>query len=271
MKSIFKWLLVALTVFAFIGCIETTTLVRVNKDGSGEVEETFLMGTEILQMLMDFGEPQEEGADADFGLLDKEKLAKRAHDMGEGVSLKSAEKISTEKSQGYKAVYSFSDINKLRVNQNPGENVPSDDQGGDPPKRELITFEFKKGSGGKPASLTIINPQREPEEEQKEAGAEAAGDEAEGMLEMFKQIFQDMKINVAVEVAGKIKETNATYQDGSTIVLMELDFSKIVQDEEAFKKLALSETESLEKTKEIIKDIPGIRVELQDRIEVKFK
>jgi hypothetical protein len=52
---------------------------------------------------------------------------------------------------------------------------------------------------------------------------------------------------------------------------MEMDFSKIVENEEAFKKLTLSKTESLEETKQVIASLPGIKVELKDRVEVQFK
>lgn len=45
----------------------------------------------------------------------------------------------------------------------------------------------------------------------------------------------------------------------------------IVENEEAFKKLALSKTESLEETKQVIASLPGIKVELKDRVEVQFK
>ena len=96
-------------------------------------------------------------------------------------------------------------------------------------------------------------------------------EQEEGMLKMFKMFFKDMRIDVSVEVNGKIVKSDATHVEGSKITLMEMDFSKIVENEGAFKKLALSKTESLEETKQVIASLPGIKVELKDRVEVQFK
>ena len=268
------WLLVILTVvlFAIGSCIESTTLIRLNKDGSGEVEDILLMRTDVLQLLM--GVSQEMGEEpGEFELADRAKLEARAREMGEGVALKSVENIGTETHQGYRALYTFQDINKVQVNENPDESVP--DAGGpgeESPNREIITFQFEKAKGKNPASLVINLPQDEPEFESEEAQPEEFPEEqSEEMLNMFREIFKDMKIDVALEVNGKIMKTNAAHQDGSRIILMELDFGKIVKNEEAFRELALSNTNSLEETKELTKDVPGIRVEMQDKIEVQFK
>jgi len=276
MKSIGKWIIVLITVLSLAGCIESNTVIKVNLDGSGEVEETFLMGTEMIQMIMGFAaSPGEEGGSPP-DLLDRPKLEQKALSMGDGVTLASAERISTDKSQGYRAVYRFSDITKLKVNQNPDENVPeSPSEGGEDPTRELITFQFKKGTKTEPAVLTIINPPMETADEyaEPEQGEKAGSgpEQEEGMLEMFKMFFKDMRIDVSVDVNGKIVKSDATYVEGSKITLMEMDFSKIVENEGAFKKLALSKTESLEETKQVIASLPGIKVELKGRVEVQFK
>lgn len=276
MKSMGKWFVVLIAVLTLAGCIESNTVIKVNRDGSGEVEETFLMGTEVIQMMMGLAASSGEEESPPPDLLDRPKLEQKALAMGGGVTLTSAEKISTDKSQGYRAVYRFSDINKLKINQNPDENVPESPSGGkEDPTRELIAFQFIEGTKTKPAVLTIINPPMETADQSTEtAQGEKAGpgpEQDEGMLEMFKMIFKDMRIDVAVEVNGKIVKSDATHVEGSKITLMEMDFSKIVENEEAFKKLALSKTESLEETKQAIAALPGIKVELKDRVEVQFK
>jgi hypothetical protein len=96
-------------------------------------------------------------------------------------------------------------------------------------------------------------------------------EQEEMMMGVFKETFRDMKIDVAVEVNGKIVKTDAEHVDGSRIVLMELDFSKIVENEEALRTLAMSENESIENTKAVMAKVPGIRVELKDEVEVQFK
>jgi len=272
MKKLWKLIIIISALLTMGSCIESTTLVRVQKDGSGEVEDTLLMRTEVIQMLMSVG--QEMGEESgDFELVSREELEQRAREMGAGVTLSSVENIVTETHTGYRALYTFQDINTLQVNENPDENVPdSGSPGEEAPNREIITFQFDKAKGKDPASLVINLPQEETKTESEEAHPEELPEEqSEDMLNMFREIFKDMKIDVALEVDGKITETNAEHQDGSRIVLMELDFGKIIQNEEAFRELALSNTNSLEETKELIKDVPGIRVEMQDRIEVQFK
>ena len=258
MKALAKWLCAIVVVFSLTGCIESKILIKVNTDGSGEIVETFLMSKEMLQM------PD---------LLDMDKLKEKTGTMGEGVTFASAEKVSTDKAQGYKAVYQFSDINKIMINQNPDENVPQPPaEGEDEPVKEFITFKFAKGTKSKPAVLTIINPQKESRQEAVAPDKAAPiSDQEAMMMDIFKETFRDMKIDVAVEVNGKIVKTNAEHVDGRRVVLMELDFSKIVENEEALRTLAMSKNESLENTKAVMAKIPGIRVELKDKVEVQFK
>ena len=289
MKGRIMWLGVLMAVFFLTGCIESNIIVKVNTDGSGEVVETFLMSKEILQMmagLASLGEEGEQTMPEMPDLLDMDKLKEKTGAMGEGVTLASAEKVSTDKAEGYKAVYQFSDINKVMINQNPDENVPQPPAEGEAdPVKEFVTFKFTRGTKSKPAVLTIINPQNESWDEADAHGqdSQAKADQSKGeepvqlsgqedmMMDIFKETFRDVKIDMGVEVNGKIVKTNAEFVDGRKIVLMELDFSKIVENEEALKALAMSENESLENTKDVMSKVPGIRVELKDKVEVQFK
>ncbi len=275
MKTLIKLIFLSVISVTIASCVESTTLIRVNRDGSGEVEETFLMKTDVLNMLMGFAETPGDKNEQAQGLVNMEKLERKALAMGKGVTLKSAEELSSEKGQGYRAVFSFKDINNLVVNQNPDENVPSTDTTGeDAPETEYITFQFRKGSDSETSLLTIFNPPEEteetvPMEEREKTEAPAAKDEE--MIEMLKEIFRGMRIHIALEVDGTIISSNAAYLEGSKVTLIDMDFSKIIENEELFRKLATEDTESIEKTKEIIKDIPGIRVELQDQVEIQFQ
>jgi hypothetical protein len=289
MKALVRWLVAMVVVFSLTGCIESKILVKVNIDGSGEIVETFLMSKEILQMMAGLASLGEEGEQTEPempDLLDMDKLKEKTGTMGEGVTLASAEEVSTEKAQGYKVVYQFSDINKIMINQNPDENVPQPPaEGEDDPIKEFVTFEFTRGTKTKPAILTIVNPQKEfsdetdlPEQAVQAEAAQSNGDEPPQisgqeamMMDIFKEAFRDVKIDMAVEVNGKIVKTNAEHVDGRSVVLMELDFSKIVENEEALRTLAMSKNESLENTKAVMAKVPGIRVELKDQIEVQFK
>ena len=46
-----RWALPALAILFFTGCFQTVTLIRVNRDGSGTLEERFLLGNRFADML----------------------------------------------------------------------------------------------------------------------------------------------------------------------------------------------------------------------------
>ena len=75
-----KWLtkLLAVTVLGVFlnGCIEMRTLITVNKDGSGLVEENIFLGKEIINMFKEFAsafgdstQPQQ-----DFNMFEEDKI-----------------------------------------------------------------------------------------------------------------------------------------------------------------------------------------------------
>ncbi len=256
----------ALAVLLLAGCIQTVTTVKVNKDGSGTVEETVLLSKSLLEMLKNLGQPEEEQQ----GLASREELEQKAANMGEGVELVSSEQIENEQGSGYKAVFSFRDINTLRINQNPGENVPNPNAE-EQEQVELVTFHL---SPGRTATLDVFTPPPQPagaeQEEQTGEGGPAAQDNPE-MMEMLRELYKDMKIALYVEVNGSIVDTNATYREGSTVTLLDMDFGKLMEDEKAFQSLVKEEPNSLEELKEIVKNNPGIKAELQDQVSIRFR
>jgi hypothetical protein len=265
-------LIVPLLMIIFLtGCLQVETTITVNRDGSGTVERIFLMQKEILGMLASMSSMGEEDGGEDFELLDRDELNGEAATMGAGVKLVSAEPYETDTFSGYKAVFSFPDINDLRVNQNPGESVPDGAAAeGDSPQ-EYVTFSLSKGAS---STLKIKLPS-EMQGDQEGSGTEsdmgATAEPAAEDLEMMKQIYGTMKMSMHVQVNGTIRKTNATYREGSTITLMEMDFGKVVENEEKLKLLATNSDESIEGMKALMDDIPGIKVELQDSVEVVFR
>lgn len=301
--------LIIITLFALTGCIQVDTLIKVKPDGSGVIEETFLMNKAFVQqmkammeeMAKQMGQQMEPQADQQtsegkkegeprqekesqkkpesFDIFNEKELKDRATKLGEGVTYLSGSKIVTDDYEGYKAIYAFNDIQKIRINQNPGEKVPSGPQQEGPDaksKKEYITFIYTKG---KPSELLIKLPSEKPEKTKKKSpdvpedqtSAPIDDQQAEAMMAQMKGIFEGMKIAVAVEVEGKILETNATYREGSRITLMELDFGKLIEKAEDFKKFSLAQPETLEETKQFMKDIPGIKVELNEEIKITFQ
>lgn len=269
----------AIILFALLsGCFQVEKVIHVKADGSGTVEETVLMSKEAVaqlkamskQMAEQMGGENAEGATEEFSLLDEKSLKKQAEKMGEGVTFVSAEKVSTDTGEGYKAVYAFEDVTKLKVNQNPGDSAPTGPGGGSSTSpQENIVFEFGKGD---PSLLVINLPKQEPGEGEGEAEeTDAADSNVEAEMEQMKAIFQDMRMAVRVAVDGEIVETNATYRDGSKVTLMEIDFGKLVSDLDAFKRLAKQKPDSLEEAKEILGQVEGVKIETERPVNVRFK
>jgi hypothetical protein len=268
-----RWPVVALALLVLAGCFETITLVRVNQDGSGSVEQRVLVSSAFLDMLKGIGtageQDGESGQEAQV-LVDQERLRQQAARMGEGVELASSEPLRSERGAGYLAVYRFKDVNALRLSSNPGENIalpnfdPAERQAEEP---RYLTFRFQPGAT---AVLDILLPP--PAERQAVEPTQGAREEPdENQLRMMRQIFQDMRIGLAVEVRGRIVDTNASYREGSTVTLVDLDFGKLIQDEALLRKLVMAQPRGLEDMKSLLGGIPALKLELQDRLTVRFR
>lgn len=267
MKTLRPFLLACVAMFLFSGCLQIEKVVKLKPDGSGTVEETLIMTKSAIdglkQMAAGFG--GDKGADAKpFDLYDEAKIKEAGEKMGEGVTLVSATKISSDKGEGYKAVYAFPDINKLKVDQNPSSSMPSPGGGmKKEDKKEPVVFKFDKGN---PASLTVTMPQ--PEFKKKEPQPAGVEDMA---MQMAQQMFKDMKITLAIEVAGEIKETNAEYRDGARVTLMEMDMNKLLANPAKFKELAKADPQSLQETKALLKGLDGVKVETAPEVKISFQ
>jgi len=236
------------------GCLQIEKIVKLKPDGSGTIEETLVMSKEtaarLKQMAASFGKPAggKKGAAPDSGLLNEKALREEADTMGAGVKFVSAKKIDTDKSEGFTAVFSFADIDKLKLDQNPGSALSS-----------------IGGAKGSPAELEIAMPQSK-------AAPKPQSDEAQAVaMQAMQQIFKDMKITIAVEVHGSITETNAQYRDGSRVTLMEMDFNKLLSNPEKLKELAKGNPQSLQESKALLKGLDGVKIESAPGVTVKFE
>ena len=271
MKSLRLLLIAAFSVVCLSGCLQIEKIVKLNADGSGTLEETLVMSKETAAKLKEMaasfgtGAAGKKGAAPDTGLLNEKRLRAEADTMGAGVKFVSAKKIDTEQTEGFTAVFSFTDINKLKLDQNPGNalsTVGGAKGGPGQSKNEPLVFHFTKGS---PAELDITMPQsKNPPKPQ--------SDEAQAMaMQAMQQIFKDMKISVAVEFQGAIKETNAEYHDGSRVTLMDIDFNKLLSNPEKFKELVKSNPQSLQESKALLKGLNGVKIESAPEVTVKFE
>lgn len=268
-------LISALFLLALTSCIDVTTKVKLNTNGSGTIEETVMISKDIIAMLegfMAFDSTDSEVQKTE--MFSEDELKNEASSFGEGVKYISSEKHETQTMKGYTAVYSFNDINKVKVENDPGEKVPSNfDSQDDVEKEDVITFNFTKE---KPLSLKIFIPKSEKsEDENDEVGfVETEENEMEtdttGMAQQMQMMFKNMKVSVSLEINGKIVETDAAFVDGNKITLFEMDFEKLLSDPEKLEQLEKTKPDNFEQALELMKDIPGFKIEFKEVVNVIF-
>lgn len=271
MKIIYSLILIFSFFILLNGCIEVRTLVSVNPDGSGQFEETVLLNKEITDLLAQFS--SDSAGNNSFNLFNEEEMIHKAKNYGEDVKYISGEKLSEKNKEGYKVIYSFKDLNNLKINENPGSRIP-DESGEMEEVPENIIFEFTKGS---PSQIKIFMPEKIKNDKNIEgekndttsSNVDSLGNTGDE-LEKMKYFLKDMLISVNLKINGSIKETNASYFNDSTITLLKIDFNEVLNDSLSLKKIENIQPENVEALKKIIKNVPGIKVELQNPVNVKF-
>jgi hypothetical protein len=306
------------------GCIQDDIRVTVRPDGTGTIEERLLISNEVTGLLEGMPEGKEtedkgeksaaageteagaerEGAAGDSDgqavrKAGKEKpdpaarmmrqAGKRAARFGPDVSLDSVVPDKTESATGYRAVYGFEDIRKIRI----GKEQDREGSGPDDPAEQAvrqddaIRFEFTGATAGAPALLTVRLPEQERQKAAKRGKREkrknresppAGGDEAPPRepedpkaLEMMQTLFKGMRMTIAVRIEGAIVETNATWRDGGDIVLMDMDFERILENRDLVQEMAAGKPDSFADMKALFHGVKGLKFELQNPVLVRFK
>ncbi len=286
------------------GCIRDDTVIHVKQDGSGTIEDTVMLSNELIESLQNMAKGLVEGVpdanakgdtntntDAKDSVKDKDGAKNKAEvqdpiqtmmkdaqsrekQYGPDVKFVSATPVKTETMSGYKAIYAFRDINTLRINQNPGNKtgMPTDGKDKSQKKEEIINFKFVKGPV---STLTVTMPETEkdkkPADEVKQDGQQNTGEADPASAEMTKMIFKDMSIRLVLEIEGAIVNTNATYRDKSQLTLIDMNFGKIIENVKAFEKLNAMQPKTIEETKELVKGIEGLKIEMNNPVVVSFQ
>lgn len=256
---------------ALTGCLKVNTTINLNPDGTGTIEETVMMKSTIISMIKEFTESfEEENVEAEeFKLYKEEEQRAKASDFGEGVEFVSGSEILEPDFEGYKVIYSFTDINKLKLNPSPDNKVNFGDEPEESSEseKEFLTFNFKKGS---PSELSIFFPKTDFIDEE-DIEDESTDSLETGMNEMFNMMFDGMRISMNLNLNGKVSETNATFVQDSIITMVDIDFAELMKDKDIMSSLEKNKPKSLEEFRELTKDIDGIKIEFNEEVTVKFQ
>lgn len=274
MKKIIFLFNIALITVLFIGCLQVDTTINVKKDGSGTINEKVFMSKTFVNMMKEFATAFQDSsttAEEEFSLFKDDEIMADAKEYGSDVKYVSHEFISNDQWEGYEVVYSFDDISKIRIQPDPDSKMGmSEEEAGVEESDEYYFFKFKKGDVSEliidrpPIEFDSDSSSQESASEDVESNEDELGDEAMKMME-------GMKINIAINVEGNITTSNATYVDGSTITLFHMNLGEMMKNKEAFKDFKNNEPKNIEEMKEFMEKFPGMKIEIQKPVSVKFK
>ncbi|MCB0297428.1 MAG: hypothetical protein KDG51_19790, partial [Calditrichaeota bacterium] len=194
MKNFNKLVSLLVLPLLLVGCIQVETIIRLKADGSGTIEKTVLVSREFINMmgmmktLFQSDSTGEDSAEDPFDFDDEETLRANASKLGVGVRFLSAEKIDTDKLEGVKAIYAFSDITQVRIDPGMTGDIPSmdDEDAPESSREEYADIHFRKGN---PARLVITFPREEDKDAPDEMESDTLSleeDEDSGMGRRFK-------------------------------------------------------------------------------------
>jgi hypothetical protein len=248
MKKLFSLLTLAIAALGMSSCLEYKGVITLNKDGSAVLEETSLINTSMLAGL--------GGGDAAGGpqgmVMDKAKAEARAKTLGEGVTLKSHEEVSTpDGKKGAKVVYTVADVTKLQYafDGAQGQSKP-------------MTF-TRAGN-----TITITNPE---DKKDKPKQPEVPEEAKKAQLAMFKPMLAGLHLSIDVKAPGGIASTDAAHVAGDTVTLMELDLDKVAKNDDNLLKVLDSMEGGKAEAAAKFKGMDGVKVEGKDSVKIELK
>ncbi len=269
-KAFTKFVLFLLTAVLFTGCLEVNTTIHLNKDGSGTLEESVLMSSQVIEMISAFAASFDStGTDtASFSLFREDQLIADTAKYGTGVEYVSGRELKQDGKEGYNVVYAFRNINDLKINQNPNSKIDMEGvEFEEDTAREFLYFNFDKGN---PSELTIRMPSMNDQTVSNEVAAEdTSSANTEGMDELLK-LMKGMRVSLTLDVNGSITQTNASYVNGSSITLFDINFNDLLDNPEKLKMFRQQNPKSLGEIKKIVENLPGVKVELNNPVHIKF-
>lgn len=242
-------------------CMEMTSVVTVNKDGTGSIEETALIGAQVKAMLGAQGDGAQGGPGIKDMVPDKAKAEERAKKLGEGVTVKSHEPVKlADGREGVKVTYAVADISKLKYE--PFDSKGKEDSGNSP-----ITFSV---SGG---TVNVSLPPDKPKEKKADK-PKLPPEQMQAQMAMMKPMFAGMRMTMQIKGGSGIASSDATNVSGDVVTIMDIQFDKIMDKPEAFAKF-METADDKDMTPamaaELFKGVEGFKIEGKEKITIKLK
>ncbi|MDB4617450.1 hypothetical protein OAE25_02190 [Verrucomicrobiales bacterium] len=293
MKTVFRFLTLAACSVLFTSCIQHSTVLRLEKDGSGEIFVRNYFSPSIAAMAGGLGGAlggEGEGAgevtingSADPAKVDVDQAKADAANYGEGVRyVRHEEGKNKEQWDGHLIVYEFDDINKVVLDANSAmggkmkQMAEAQGQAVEEQEGGKMTFAHADGV------LKIKTGMGEDALKQFQEGGGPGGDQQlpdgmkpSAMMGMMSGMLQGMRMGYFIRINGGIAESNASHVNGEYITLMDVEVSKMLADPEflAFVDKSAEEPESVteEEVKALLPQVEAMKAEIKEEVTVKFK
>jgi hypothetical protein len=254
-------------IFAFLavasvatGCLRISYTLNLKPDGTGSITKVIAVSKQGAGMM--------GGGTA---ILPTEaKLREEAAAMGPGVKFVSATPHKDGAFEGITAVYSFDDVTKLAVNMEQAVtgsvNMPGTDPDDKPDPDADVRLTFTREAGTSVLIMKMPDVPEPDEDSKKQAEQVAANPALEGII---KQMLAGLRMEVAVNIDGKIVDTNAPYVEGSRVVLLRLDGDELIKSGNAG--AIMSQVSSGADPKAMLAKVPGLKVVLLPEVRITFR
>jgi hypothetical protein len=256
------WLVIA--AFACCGCFQMNTVLKVKGNGSGTIEHRMMFSNSALAQIKQFAGLGGRGGQ-DFDPVSEEQARSMASSLGPGVTVLSTRPILTADGQGRETTYAFTDVNRIRINQQPdapgglslrAQGLSTDVSG--------ITLSLTHETSGN-AVLHVHLPEPALSAMSSAAGGNPA---IASQMAMMRSLLAGAKVAIAVEPEGNLVETTSQYVDGRRVTLLEMDLDEILSNERLLAQMQTSKT--TDELRSAFKNVPGLKINLDHEITVEF-
>lgn len=267
MKRTLRALFVVAATIGLSACLEMKSVVTVNKDGTATIEETALVGAQLKAMLGSLGaqggpegQPNPAAALKDM-VPDKAKAEERAKELGEGVTVKSHEEVSTPDGKGgVKVTYAVADIRKVKY-------APFNAKDKDSGKGSPMTFTLEGDT------LSVVNPPDPVKGDKPAEKPEIPKEQLQAQMAMMQPMFAGMRVSMDVKGASGIASSDATHLNGDTVTMLDMQIDKLMGKPEVFMQFMEAAEKDLTQAQaaEMFKGVDGIKVEGKKAVTIKLK
>lgn len=294
MKKNFVFLIISLLSFSLSGCIESVTLLKVDRKGKGTIAVKELFSPQITAMIQGMGgmiqdlekEEKSDSGKSDSSIIKmfQENIEKKARAFGNDVKLLESHSI-TEKNgwKGYKAIYSFDNINKITIplgdesETGATKKTHSEENSyvfsftpGNPSVLRVKTRAVSSPLAGMQPPPIPATPEELPNE--MEAIKETADKMTENMTQMMSKMFSGMRVSFIIKTDGPIRDTNALYMmetHPDVVVMLDMEMDKLINNYDAMKSLTSQNPDTMKKISDM--DISGFKMQPADEeVVIKF-